>query len=164
VKREKGIEGTKNPVVVPSGQFKLSNFEVGSQNKKTVSSNKEQCTNEVIKEGKNKEQGITKKTAMQVIKESRARILAISKSLGYVRAKQQEEKGNQQATELQQQGKQVIQQQPEVTQQGKKDIQQQPQVKQQEKKGKQQGTEVKQKEKEVQQQGKQVIQQQPELK
>ena len=25
---EKGIEGTKNPVVVPSGQFKLSNFEV----------------------------------------------------------------------------------------------------------------------------------------
>jgi len=55
VKREKGIEGTKNPMVVPSGQFKLSNFEVGSQNKKIVSSNKEQCTNEVIKEGINKE-------------------------------------------------------------------------------------------------------------
>jgi len=51
VKRQKGIERTKNLVVVPSRQFKLSNFEVGCQNKKTVSSNIEQCTNEVL-EGK----------------------------------------------------------------------------------------------------------------
>jgi len=72
---------------------------------------------------------------MQVIKESRAKILAISKSLEYVHAKQQEKRGNQQAAELQQQGKQVIQQHPEVKQQGKKDIQEQPQAKQQQKKG-----------------------------
>jgi len=31
VKREKGIEATKNPMVVPNGQFKLTNFEVGCQ-------------------------------------------------------------------------------------------------------------------------------------
>ena len=42
VKHERGIEATKDPKVVPNGQFKLSNFEVGCQNKKTVISSVEE--------------------------------------------------------------------------------------------------------------------------
>jgi len=42
VKREKGIEATKDHKVFPNGQFKLSNFEVGCQNKKIVTSSVEE--------------------------------------------------------------------------------------------------------------------------
>ena len=93
VKREKGIEGTKNLVAIPGGQFKLTNFEVGCQNKKIVTSSVEQCIIEDL-EGKNNEQCISKMTTLQVINESRARILAISKSLAYFCVKKQGKRRN----------------------------------------------------------------------
>ena len=99
VKLKKGIEATKDPKVIPNGQFKLYNFEVGCQNKKTVTSSVEepkQPSQNVMSieamEGKSKGQSSNNKTTLQAINESRARILAISRSLGVVRAKQQEKK------------------------------------------------------------------------
>ena len=94
MKREKGIEATKDSKVVHNGQFKLSNFEVGCQNKKTVTSSVEepkQPSQNVMPiealEGKSKGQSSNNKTTLQAINESRAKILAISRSLGEVRSK-----------------------------------------------------------------------------
>jgi len=103
VKREKGIEATKDPKVVPNRQFKLSNFKVGCQNTKTVTSSVEEPKqpSQNVKpigafEGKSKGQSSNNKTTLQVINELRAGILAISRSLGVVHAKQQEKKVKQQ--------------------------------------------------------------------
>ena len=96
VKREKGstVVATKAPLIVPNGQFNLSNFEVRSQNKNTLSSSVEppikpsqnMVTVEVMN-GKRKGPFLSNKETVQTINESRAKIRAISRSLIAVQAK-----------------------------------------------------------------------------
>lgn len=101
VKREKGsrVQADKAPIIVPNGQFNLSNFEVDSQNTNTATTAVRQSEEvrqnkgkmEALK-GKGKAQFITNKKVIQTINESRARISAIRKTLLEVRAKNNEKK------------------------------------------------------------------------